>query len=228
MKRILFAVLPFLFLISALGGEISKKYEFKDFTGVSVSHGMNLKITQSDSYSIEVRADEKDFEYLKVEKSGDDLKFYIAKKNFKKENEIEILISMPALTNLQLSGGSTGNLVMDVSNKSFDSGLSGGAMLEGELKCGDINLGLSGGSEITLDGKGENVDLAGSGGSIFDLKNFSVKDVNAALSGGSQVKVTMNGTLNTVQSGGSEITYYGNADLGDTSFSGGSEVHKGE
>lgn len=228
MKKILFVVLPLFLLTSAFAEEITKKYDFKDFTGVSVSHGMNLKITQSDSYSIEVKADEKDFKFLSVEKNGDDLEFYITQKNYRHTEEIEITISMPALTNLQLSGGSTGNLVMDVSNKSFDLGLSGGSEVEGELKCGDINLQLSGGSHVFLKGKGKNAALAGSGGSIFDMKNFSAEDVDSQLSGGSQVKITMNGTLNTVQSGGSEITYYGNVDLGSTSFSGGSGVHKGE
>ena len=228
MKKILFALLPLFFVISAFGGEISKKYDFKDFTGVSASHGMNLKITQSDSYYIEVKADERDFEVLKVEKDGDELKFYITKNNYRPKYEIEITISMPALTGLQLSGGAMGNFTMDVSSRSFDLGLSGGSEVEGELKCSDINLQLSGGSQVSLDGKGKNVALAGSGGSIFDMKDFSVKDVNAQLSGGSHVSVRMNGTLNTAQSGGSEITYYGNVDLGNTSFSGGSGIHKGE
>jgi hypothetical protein len=228
MRKILFAVLPLFFLTSVFGGEISKKYDFKDFTGVSVSHGMHLKITQSDSYYIEVKADERDFKYLSVEKDGDGLDFYINKRNYRLRNEIEITITMPALTNLQLSGGAMGYFTMDLSSMSFDLSLSGGAQSKGELKCSDINLQLSGGSQVSLEGKGENANINGSGGSIFHLKKFSVKDVNAQLSGGSQVKITMNGTLNTAQSGGSEITYYGKIDLGNTSFSGGSGIHKGD
>ena len=228
MKRILFAVLPLFFLVSAFGDNITKKYDFKNFTGVSVGHGMHLKITQSDSYSVEVKADERDFKYLEVEKIGDNLEFHINKNNFRARDDIEVTISMPALTNLELSGGSMGKFTMDVSSKSFELELSGGSQVKGELKCSDINIALSGGSQVSLEGKGKNVDLAGSGGSIFSLKNFSVKDVNAQLSGGSQVRVAMNGTLNTVQSGGSELTYYGDIDLGHTSFSGGSEVRKGD
>ena len=227
MRKVLFVLLPLFFLASAFGGEITKKYNYKDFTGVNVGHGMHLKITQSDSYNIEVKADERDFEYLMVEKYGDELEFYINKRNFRPREEIEITISMPALTSLRLSGGAMGDFTMDVSSRSFDLDLSGGAQAKGELKCSDINLQLSGGSQLSLEGKGEDANISGSGGSIFHLKNFSVKDVNAELSGGSQVKITMNGTLNTAQSGGSGITYYGKIDLGNTSFSGGSGIQKG-
>ncbi len=48
---------------------------------------------------------------------------------------------------------------MDASSKSFDCGLSGGSILEGSLKCADINIDLSGGSQLTLEGKGANAEL---------------------------------------------------------------------
>jgi hypothetical protein len=59
----------------------TKTFDYKDFTEVEVSSGMHLTVTQSESYSIEVTADEDTFEHLRVEKSGSALKFYF-KKNF--------------------------------------------------------------------------------------------------------------------------------------------------
>jgi hypothetical protein len=89
-------------------------------------------------------------------------------------------------------------------------------------------LELSGGSWVEISGNGKNLSVDGSGGSNFKLKNFSVENVNAELSGGSQVVITMNGELNTDQSGGSHLTYYGKASIGNTDFSGGSGVSKGD
>jgi len=225
-NKIIFTLI--LITSAAFAGEVTKNYDYKDFQKVSVGYGMGVDISQSNSYSIEVKADEKDFEFLKVEKDGDELKFYIDKRNYHREDEINIKITMPALTGINLSGGSIGNLSMDVSSNNFNCGLSGGSILKGTLKCADIEIDLSGGSQITLEGKGVNAEINGSGGAIFHLKDFTVKNADISLSGGSKVAINMNGTLNASQSGGSQITYYGNGDIGNTSFSGGSGISKGD
>lgn len=223
-------IIPVVFLLclTVFAGDVTKKFDYKDFQKISVGYGMKVDISKSDSYSIEVKAGEKDFQYLRVEKEGDELVFYIDKRNYRKEGDINIKITMPALTGLDLSGGSIGKLDMDVSSRNFNSDLSGGAILKGSLKCADIILDLSGGSQLTLSGEGSNADINGSGGAIFHLKEFAVKNADISLSGGSQVSININGTLNASQSGGSQITYFGNADIGSTSFSGGSGIRKGD
>ena len=217
-----------MFSSSAFAQSQTKNYDYKDFTKVEAGWGMELKITQSDNYSIEVKADEKDFEYLKVEKDGSSLKFYIDKDSYRKRSDINITIKMPSLTGLELSGGAEANIDMNISSKEFECGLSGGAELNGKLKCGDISIGSSGGGTTRLSGSGNNLKIDGSGGSQFKLKNFSVKDVNSELSGGSELTVTMNGNLSASQSGGSKIVYYGKANSVDSHSSGGSSVSKGD
>ncbi|MGA7719572.1 MAG: head GIN domain-containing protein [Ignavibacteriaceae bacterium] len=217
--------------ISYASDRITKTYNYKDFSAVDVSSGMHLKVTQSDSFSIEVIADQDDFKYLRVEKDGNSLKLYIKRDSFffdwGRHNKIEVNIKMPSLIRLELSGGSIGNINMDVSTTKFSAELSGGSSINGNLKCGKIEMELSGGSVAELYGQGKNLKVDGSGGSIFKLKNFEVNDVDADLSGGSVVEITMNGALNTEQSGGSHLTYFGKASLGNTDFSGGSGISKG-
>ena len=206
---------------------ITKKYTDKDFTKVEAGSGMLLKIDQSSSYSIEVNAEKEDFEYLKVEKKGITLKIYIDKNNYRKHGDIKVIIQMPALKGLDLSGGAQGKLSMKISDD-FESELSGGAEISGNLSCSDLNLEISGGSVVSLSGSGKNLSADASGGSIYHLKDFSVKDVNVDLSGGSRLEIQMNGTLDVDASGGSKVVYYGNAKLGSTDFSGGSGVSKGD
>jgi hypothetical protein len=225
MKSFLFSAL--LLVSVAFAGEVTKNFDYKDFSEVNVGYGMKVEITQSNAYSIEVQADERDFKYLKVEKEGDNLRFYINERNYRKADDINIKITMPSLEAIGLSGGSIGNIDMDISTKNFDCDLSGGSILKGKLNCGDLDLDLSGGSQATLKGKGGNAEIDGSGGSIFKLKDFSVNNAEISLSGGSQVSVNINETLNASQSGGSQITYYGSPEIGNTSFSGGSGIRKG-
>ncbi len=232
MKKYLTSIIASFVLLtignSTLAQSQSKKYDLKDFTKVEAGWGMELKIIQSDNYYIEVEADQKDFEYLKVEKHGSSLKFYIDKNSYRKRGDIDIIIKMPALTGLELSGSAEANIDMNVSSEEFECELSGGAQLNGNLKCGDISLSSSGGGTTKLSGSGDNLNVDGSGGSEFKLKDFSVKDVNAEFSGGSELTVTMNGNLSSSQSGGSKIVYYGKANSVDSHSSGGSSVSKGD
>ena len=230
-KYFTFIISSFIVLMicnSASAQSQTKNYDYKNFTKVEAGWGMQLTITQSDDYFIEVKADEKDFEYLKVEKDGSSLKFYIDKHSYRKRSDIDITIKMPALTALDLSGGAEANIDMNISSKEFESELSGGAVLNGNLKCGDISLSSSGGATTKLSGRADNLNVDGSGGCQFKLKNFSVKNVNSELSGGSGLRVTMNGNLSSDQSGGSSIVYYGNANSVSSHSSGGSSVRRGD
>ena len=215
---LIIALLILMFCSSLFAQSQTKNYDYKNFTKVEAGWGMQLTITQSDDYSIVVNADERDFKYLKVEKDGSSLKFYIDKNSYRKRSDINITIKMPALTELELSGGAEANIDMNISSKEFECELSGGAELNGNLKCGNVSLGSSGGGTTKLSGSGGNLNADGSGGSEFKLKDFSVNDVNSELSGGSELTVTMNGNLTASQSGGSKIVYYGNANSVEFAF----------
>ncbi len=211
---------------------VSKTYDFKDFSKVKVSSGMILTVTQSDTYRVEVNIDDKDLKYFRAEQNGDEVEFSLRNNFFSffghRHGRIEISIKMPSLTGLGMSGGSIAKITMDVPSKNFSGGLSGGSKIMGNLNCGNSKFNLSGGSRVKLAGKGNDLRISGSGGSSFELKDFSVNNVSASFSGGTHATVTMNGTLDTKQSGGSRIIYYGNAVLGNTDFSGGSGVSKGD
>ena len=92
---------------------VTKTYDNKNFTEVEVSSGMQLTVTQSDSYSVEVKIDSDDLKYFRVEQKGSKLEFYL-KNNFfsffgHRHGRIEVNIKMPALTGVSLSGGGGGN-----------------------------------------------------------------------------------------------------------------------
>jgi hypothetical protein len=204
-----------------------KKYDFSGFSKVGVGFGMYVTVSQGSSYSVEVEGDKRDLEVLKLKQNGTSLNFGFDKSNYRKHEDIKITIKMPVLTGISLSGGAHGRINMNISSKTFEGDLSGGAELTGNLQCGNISFDGSGGCTVTLKGTGKNLSVDGSGGSVFNLKDFSVYNVDADLSGGSNVTITANGTISSEQSGGCHITYYGKAKMGHNDFSGGSGISKG-
>jgi len=206
----------------------TRTLSYTDFTGVSVGWGMRLDVTQSSSYSVQVTGDPDDLQDLKVEKRGKTLTFSMDRAfGWHHRGRISVSISMPTLTELDLSGGSNAHISMDTAGKSFSADLSGGSSLLGDLKCADASFELSGGSEVGIAGQGSNLKIDGSGGSEFKLRDFAVTDVTADMSGGSEAVVNMEGALRANQSGGSELTYYGSATIEENEASGGSKIRKG-
>jgi hypothetical protein len=231
MKKILLFILAIaaviVFMNDHTAAQEKKTYNYTDFSQVSVGWGMHISVSQGSGYFIEVEADKRDFEVLRVVKKGNTLDFTIDKSNYRKRSDINITVKMPVLSGISLSGGSICKINMNIASKDFEGEFSGGSELKGTLQCGNISFDCSGGSTITLNGKGKNLNADGSGGSIFNLKDFTVNDINADLSGGSSVTITTNGTINSEQSGGSQLVYYGKAKMGHTDFSGGSGISKG-
>lgn len=207
----------------------TRNLDYSGFTGVSVGYGMHVAITQGQGFQVTATAEPETLERLKVRKSGATLEFSMESGGwFSRRGRVDIAITMPVLKELDLSGGAEGNLTMVVPGEDVRLGASGGAEIDAQLTCAAAVMDASGGAEITVVGNGERLRLDGSGGSEFHLKEFTVQDVAANLSGGSSATVNMNGTLDGDLSGGSEVVYYGTATVGNTDFSGGARFRKGK
>jgi len=198
---------PFSGGIVGSGDIISREFDYTDFSVVDAGYGFKVKIVQDDDYSIVVSIDDNVLEYLKVSVSGDTLTVGLEPGSYRNLS-LDVVISMPSLDGLMLSGGSNGDV----------SGFS---------SMQDISLELSGGSEVTIVGSASDLVVDASGGSRVYLSEFICADAEINFSGGSNGSIYVTGTLDANLSGGSHLTYYGNPELEDISTSGGSTIKEG-
>jgi hypothetical protein len=195
------------YTIEGSGNVVTRTFDLSDFTSVDVGGGFRVEITQSNSYSVRVTADNNTFDYMDVYKADNTLTIGL-KGGFSFHSvTLKAQISMPDLYALVLSGGTQGTA------KEFTS-------------TQDFNLVLSGGSSLELEGSANNLNLVVTGGSRSDLSDFQVHNATVLLSGGSQATTNMDGTLNANLSGGSQLQYIGTPTMGDISLSGGSTITK--
>lgn len=193
--------------ITGSGNIISREFDYTDFSVVDAGYGFNVKIVQDEDYSILVSFDDNVLEYLEVSVSGDTLTVGLEPGSYRLLS-LDVVISMPSLDGLMLSGGSNGDV-------------SGFSSLQG------ISLELSGGSEVIIVGSASDLTLDASGGSRVYLSEFICGDAEINFSGGSNGSIYVTGTLDANLSGGSHLTYYGNPELEDISTSGGSTIKEG-
>jgi len=199
------------------------EYDFANFTNVVVSSAFVVDISQSDSYSVSVMANDNLTDYLNVYQRGETI--YVGLKLASYRNvQTEAEITMPQITSLELSGASEGNIGGFSSSESFDLKLSGASSLWGDIESGDCNIHLSGASGVELNGSGHDLDIHASGASQVNLADYFVNNANVKLSGASSAYLNLDGRLDANLSGASRLKYTGEPSLGSINTSGGSTV----
>ena len=229
------------------GNLVTEEMDFSDFTIVEVGSAFEVEITQSDSYSVSITADDNLLDYIQVSKTGDTLTIGLKSGYSYQSLTLRAKITMPELYELELSGATRGSVEGFSSSHRFILGLSGASSLDMfDMSAGDIEIDLSGASRVTgditasgdapftlsgastieLEGTANDLLIGASGASNLELSDFHVHNANVNLSGGSRATVNLDGRLDAELSGGSHLHYIGEPTLGDINTSGGSTVSK--
>jgi hypothetical protein len=220
--------------------------DFSGFTSIEAGSAFEVEITQADSYSLTITADDNLFEYIEVSKVGQTLKVGLKPDSHVSSATLIAEIAMPALYGLYLSGAtrstaqgfsSSHDFILDLSGASalntrdmavgdaeFD--MSGASRLTGDLTAGDAEFNASGASTVRLQGSAHDIVIEGSGASRVELAGFRVSNADVSLSGASQAMVNLDGRLDADLSGASHLEYIGEPTMGVIETSGGSTLER--
>ncbi len=189
------------------GHLVTNQEQFTGFTAVEVSSGFQFTVKQANSYSVNVTIDDNLVNYVQISKSGNTLSVGLAPGYGYQSAPPKVEIAMPDITQLSLSGGSSGSV-------------------NGFILSHDFTALVSGGSSVSMSGRAQALSIEGSGGSQLNLLGFTVTNAQVNLSGGSRATISLNGVLNANLSGGSQLYYTGNPTMGNINTSGGSIVSR--
>ena len=230
----------------------TEELDFTDFTEVDVSSAFEIEITRSDNFSVIISAAESLYDYIEVTKSGNKLKINLSPRHIFTDftigaKTLKAEITMPVLTNLILSGASSGTItgfksdkdlglnvsgassleIVDCSINDAEFEISGASKLSGNMTADDMDIEVSGASKVELSGSGDKLDTEVSGASNLDMEKFILQSANLDISGASEATLNIKGTVDAELSGASRLYFYGNPEIGELNVSGASTVkHK--
>jgi hypothetical protein len=221
----------FVAIVFGSGNVVKESRTIKGIDGVSVSHGMNLILTQSQSESLEIEAEDNVIPYIETMTSGSNLTVRFRDRFpgihfFQPTRPIMIHLSMINIQRVDLSGGSsldsgeinTSRLELNISGggradikqlqtEELDADLSGGSQGEIAGKTGETRLYMSGGSGLRAgDLECTLLKTHISGGGSLRINTFKADELDANLSGGSHA--TIGGKIGKIHldaSGGSNL-----------------------
>jgi len=200
------------------------------FTGISVSHAIDIYLTQGDEDGIAVSATEIKYrDRIKTEVKDGILTIWYANEglNWATGNKkMKAYISFKNINKLRASGASDVFINGTLKAADLNLNLSGASDMKGMVDIGNLTADISGASDITVTGKVGSLNIEASGAS--DLKNYDlvVQNCDARVSGASDIKITVEKELNASASGASDIIIRGNGVIKKMSKSGASSIKK--
>lgn len=179
----------------------------EDFTNIEVSQGIDLIITQSDTKSIEVEADDNIIEHIETSISSGVLTIKMDK-NVRTKSARKVKVSLPIIEALSSSSGATITNNGVLKSNSLDLDASSGSEMELSLETENLISESSSGSEINLKGKALKLEANSSSGSEINASELLANEVTAGSSSGSSIDVHPILSLNAKASSGSAINYF--------------------
>lgn len=207
------------------GAILSETRDVKDFTGLHISVPGDVSVTQSDTFSVQIQAEENLLPYLETERKGNELHIYFSR-NVRDVDGLRITITMPNLKNVQLSGSAEMLTHGTFEGATLNLGVSGsGSLMLDDMQFPYIAANVSGSGEIGLRGQTEELDIQVSGSGEVDALHCAGKVGDVHVSGSGSVWLTVSDLLKAHISGSGNVWYEGNPAL-DTHISGSGKVRK--
>jgi hypothetical protein len=179
------------------------------FTEIEISRGLDVHLTQSDSESITVQADENLHDIIITEVKNNVLKIY-ADDNISYAASKKVSLNFKNVSQITATSGSdvysTNTIVADKLKLTTTSGSD----MELEINTETLDCKSTSGSDLKLKGKTNALFVKATSGSDVKAGDLQANICNASATSGADITVNTNDKLHATASSGGDIKYYGN------------------
>jgi hypothetical protein len=219
------------FHVVGKGEVVSEKRTISKFVTISSSVSADIKFTQGEGTSLELRGQKNILDLLETRVEGNELIIeFKDNTSISTSKPIEIIIANPMLEALSIAGSGSFVAESKVTSPKMDLNVSGsGDIAFGNLEAANIETNISGSGSMSLGGTSPcqklNVSISGSG--KFASKQLRAENVEINISGSGNCKVYATGRIDAHVSGSGDV-YYDGAAVIDAEVSGSGHVTKTE
>ena len=195
-----------------------------NFSGIKVSQGIQVHITQGNNTELTVEADENIIDLLITEIDGDILKIYF-EKNVSRATR-NVFLTVDKLNSIKTTSGAHVKNDGTFSAKTLTLSSSSGSHILLDLNVSEVSASASSGSDIELSGTSYEIRSDASSGSHIDADELNSKIATVGVSSGANINVYASEKLNAQASSGGGIDFYGNPEIVNKSKSSGGSISK--
>ncbi len=186
------------------------------FSAIKVSRGLDVYITQTNTESVSVEADENLQDIIMVEIEGDVLNIY-AEENIGTSKSKKIMVSLDDLTKISTTSGSDVFSTNTINTNTIEIKTTSGSDLELDINAENIDCSSTSGSHVKLSGKTNKLYASATSGSDISAQDLSAVSCQVKATSGANITVNTSEELIAKASSGGDINYYGNPKKVETS-----------
>lgn len=202
------------------------------FSGIWVSDGVELNLTQGNEESIAVSAsDPKYMERFITEVKDGVLKIYYDNQGLNwtgnDKRKLKAYVSFKMIEKLSASGGAQVKMKSKITGDKMDYSFTSGSSFTGEVAIDQLNVHQNSGAEVSISGKAGNLKVEVSSGAMFKGYELVTDYCDAKASSGGAARITVNKELVVKAHSGGGIHYKGDGVIKDMSVGSGGSIKKG-
>jgi hypothetical protein len=196
------------------GNVITQAFEVGEFERIDFNGIGRIEITQGDTTSLEVEAEENIVNALRIETTGNKLYMGIKRGyiNIIPTRDIVFRLTVEDLDMIELSGA--GAVVCDsfeTEKLSIDS--SGMGSVDMDITSEDLEVSISGAGKVSMAGKVDTQKISISGVGSYSSEDLASRICEIDISGAGKAEVNVTETLDVTMSGVGNVEYTGNPSI---------------
>ena len=203
------------------------RFNGDQFSKIKVQEGLDLVLTQSESTSVRVQADE-NLQDLIITEIKDGLLHIHTEKQIGKAASRKVLVHVTDINSIESSSGSDVSSTNTINSTNIVLNASSGSFQKLKIKTSKTSCNTSSGAEINLSGTTKLFEGNASSGSSIDADHLEAITCITEASSGAEIEVNCSESINANASSGAEIEYAGKPTEVSKSKSSGGSVSKSE
>jgi hypothetical protein len=206
------------------GNVVKKERNTGSFTGVKVSTGIDVFLSQGSNISIEVEADENLHEYIITEVQGDVLHVY-SDANIRKARMKRVYVTLKDVN--YLSTTSAGDMIGETPVRTDDLKLNASSAgdIKLEVYAKNVEADISSSGDMTLTGEADMLEGDLSSAGDLNAYNFKVREADISVSSAGNADIYVTERLRARASSAGDINYKGNPKYLDAHSSSAGSIH---
>ena len=207
------------------GRVVSQTRDVQEFSGIKVGSGIDVFLTQGETQSVIVEADENLQEWIRTEVNGSVLHIY-TDKNIRLAKTKKVSIICKTIDKIEVSSAGDVTGLSPFKTDKLDIDMSSAGDLKFEVEANEIAISISSAGNVNLKGKTQTLkaDLSSAGDlNAYDLE-AKVGDVSVSSAGSAKVFVTEEASFHSSSAG--DIDYKGEPRIKEIQTSSAGSVNK--
>ncbi len=199
--------------ITGNGNVEEESRDISGFTGVHISSGIDVLLSEGDEFKVVVEADENLMDVIKTELKGGMLVVGTDHVNIRQAKSKKVHVTLPSLEALKISsaGDCNGQTPFHCDDLRLDVSSAGDLLLEVEADRIDLDISSSG--DVKLTGKANTFDVSLSSAGDLDAFDLVAEKVDVDVSSAGDARVHATKEISMSASSAGDIYYKGGAEV---------------